>query len=97
MRLEYFLWLSIITGGIGFFISFYPGTEFKWYLFVVSIAIPALWTSKQKYRILTFIIIIIWLIFSINGYYRGKEYQEWLEVDPMSRLILTFFKLYFLG
>ena len=69
------LWL----GGLGLFISFYPGAEAGWFGMAAGAAAIGLLSPSWRLRLVGVVLATAFAWFAWAGYQRGLEYQQWLR------------------
>ncbi len=72
-------WLSVGIGITGQIITFYPGSEFGWFVFAALLAIPGFFIPKGYFKAGSLVMLVLWSFMAFNGHARGKEYQQWLK------------------
>ena len=68
--------ISLVLGLLGLLITFYPGAECQWFALSAILAFPSIFISSYKYKVSASVLILVFVTFSIQGYYRGKEYEK---------------------
>jgi hypothetical protein len=79
------LWL----GGLGMFISFYPGAEAEWFGTAAVAAAFGLLSPKWRLRLAGFGLAATFGWFAWAGYQRGLEHQQWLREHRHTELGLA--------
>ena len=68
--------ISLALGLLGLLITFYPGAECQWFALSAILALPSMFISSYKYKFSASVLILVFVTFSIQGYYRGKGYKK---------------------
>lgn len=71
------LWL----GGLGLFVSFYPGAEAGWFGTAAGAAVAGLLSPSRRLRLAGVGLAVAFAWFAWLGHQRGREYQEWLRQE----------------
>ena len=71
-------------GIMGHFTTFVPGSEAGWFALTSLLAIPGLFITTKIDRLVVLVLITFWIWLAIAGYFRGREYKQWLQEHPIT-------------
>ena len=69
-------WSAVVLAILGTIISFVPGAECGWFLFVAVHSVAGLFIPKSCYRIAAAALLIFALKVAYDGYQGGVRYRE---------------------
>jgi hypothetical protein len=71
---------------LGFFITFYPGSEREYFIFVACLFLVPMLIPRGGFRALAAGFVFISLLLAVWGHWRGVEYRTWLAQHPVNSL-----------
>jgi hypothetical protein len=71
---------------LGFFIDFIGGGELGYFLFVACLFLVPMLIPRGGFRGLAAAFVLISLMLSICGYWRGVQYRTWLAENPLNSI-----------
>jgi hypothetical protein len=69
-------WLSALLAVLGFIMTFVPGAERGWFLFVAVLSMAGLFIPKIPYRVAAELLLLLALAQAYIGHQRGVEYRQ---------------------
>ncbi len=71
---------------LGFLITFYPGAEREYFIFVACLFLLPMLIPRGGFRALAAGFVFISLLLALRGHWRGVHYRTWLAQHPVNSL-----------
>jgi hypothetical protein len=73
--------LALLLGGLGMFITFYPGSAAHWFGVTAALAVIGLLSPNRRDRVAALLLVAASLWMAWLGYQEGVRYQEWMRLN----------------